>query len=110
MSERETDDMRRAGDDSNAGPSLRQIPVTWLASLAIGLVGHAATMWLAVEKNIDATVRTSSAVDKLVAETQALRVEIGQKNVKDLEHDYKLENLKARLDELTADRRAAAPR
>jgi hypothetical protein len=109
MSERESDHMRRSTDDAHSGPSLRQIPVTWLVSLCIGLVGHAATMWLAVEKNIDATVRTSSAVNELVKETRELRVEIGRTNIKDLEHDYKLENLKSRLDELDG-RRATAPR
>jgi nitrate/nitrite transporter NarK len=102
--------VRSSDEGGNVGPALRQIPVTWLASLAIGLVGHAITMWVAVEKNIDATVRASVAVQDLAKETRELRVEIGRNNSKDIEHDYKLADHERRLGELFEARRSAMPR
>lgn len=75
----------------------REIPLPWLIGAAGAVVAQAALIWLGQEKQADAIGRMTTTIAEQTKQIQSLSVQIGDKNLKDVEHDLKLADIERRL-------------
>jgi hypothetical protein len=76
---------------------VREIPLWGLILAAVSLIGQAVLMWVGQEKQAEAIVRMSLQLGEQSRQINELSVQIGSKNLKDVEHDLKLADVERRL-------------
>lgn len=97
----EADQMQRSTDDvAHPVKITREIPLPWLIGAAVCVVAQAGAIWVGQEKQADAIVRMTQQLAEQNKQLQALSVEIGSKNLKDVEHDLKLADHERRLSDV----------
>jgi hypothetical protein len=87
----------RSTDDDHPLKITREIPLPWLIGLGIALAVAIAQNWLGQEKTADAVLRLTVTVAEQTKQIQAMSVELGSKNLKDVEHDLKFGDIERRL-------------
>lgn len=82
--------MHTRPDDPKPLHITREIPLPWLLSAVAAALIQAILIWSGQEKQADATGRLTTQVLEQTKQIQSLTVEIGAKNLKDVEHDLKI--------------------
>lgn len=75
----------------------REIPLPWLIGAALSIVGQAVLIWNGQEKQAESIARMTTQLTEQTKQIQSLSVEIGAKNLKDVEHDLKLADHERRI-------------
>lgn len=95
----------RSTDADHSLSITRTIPLSWLISVGIAVVVQAALIWQGQEKQSDAILRMTAQLVEQTKQIQSLSVEIGAKNLKDVEHDLKLADHDRRISTLEGGRK-----
>lgn len=83
----------------------REIPLPWLIAAALSIVGQGVLIWNGQDKQAGAIERMAEAGAEQAKQIQALSIEIGAKNLKDVEHDLKIADHERRIGVLEGPRK-----
>lgn len=83
----------------------REIPLPWLVGAALSILGQGILIWNGQEKQADAIARMTTQLTEQTKQIQSLSVEIGAKNLKDVEHDLKIADHERRISVLEGPRK-----
>ena len=86
----------RAGDPP-AVKVTREIPLYWLITIVVAGIFQAGVQYTQNSKLQDLVVTQVEKIDRLDIKLQQLAVEVGQKNLKDVEHDLKIADHERRI-------------
>lgn len=92
----------RAEDAPGLIKITREIPLPWLIGGVLAIVGQAVLMWAGQRDQAQAIAQLSTQMAEQTKQINALAEKVGVGNLKDLEHDLKLNDLGRRMSEAEA--------
>ncbi len=89
--------MHTRPDDGPLVRIKREVPLSWLGGLIIGFLLQIGLMYLSIDRLTEANKITNASMLNLTAEVKAFNTSMNGKDLKDGEHDWKIDGLDKRL-------------
>lgn len=85
------------GNDPNAVRIVREVPLWGIVTMLAAVITQGFALYYGQERLGALVAQQAGDIKEIRAELVSIRNELGTKNIKDAEHDFQIEAIKARL-------------